>query len=59
MKEIGKDIVISGDGLDMWFKAMMEKYPNSNTWEHLKSVWMMMSGATINDDSLKTFFEKA
>lgn len=58
MKGIGKDITISGDGLDMWFKAMLAKYPHSKTAEHLETVWMMMAGETVHDNSLKTFFEK-
>lgn len=57
-KGIGKEIKVSGDGLDMWFKAKIEKYPNSRTKEALESVWMMMEGSTVHDDSLKTFFEK-
>lgn len=57
-KGIGKEITIGGDGLDKWFEAMIKKYPNSNTKEHLESVWMMMEGSTVHDDSLKTFFEK-
>ena len=56
-KGIGKEITISGDGLDKWFETMIKKYPNSNTKEHLETVWMMMEGSTIHDDSLKTFFE--
>lgn len=58
MKGIGKDITINGNGLDMWFKAMLTKYPHSETANHLKMVWMMMAGETIHDNSLKTFFEK-
>ena len=58
MKGIGKDITISGDGLDMWFKAMLAKYPHSETANHLETVWMMMAGETVHDNSLKTFFEK-
>ena len=58
MWEIKKDIVINGDELNMWFKTMMKKYPNSGTENHLKAVWMMMAGETLFDDSLKTFFEQ-
>ena len=56
-KGIGKEITISGDGLDKWLEVMIKKYPNSNTKEHLEAVWMMMEGSTVQDDSLKTFFE--
>lgn len=55
---IKKDITVSGEGLNIWFGAMMKKYPNSATCEHLMTVWMMMSGNTIHDNSLQTFFEK-
>lgn len=57
-KGIGKEITINGDDLDKWFEAMIKKYPNSNTKEHLEAVWMMMEGSTIYDDSLKTFLKK-
>ena len=58
MKGIGKNITVSGDGLDMWFKAMLAKYQHSETANHLETVWMMMAGETVHDNSLKTFFEK-
>ena len=58
MKGIGKEIKISGDGLDKWFQAKIEEYPNSMTKEHLIAVWRMMAGETIHDDSLKRFFEE-
>lgn len=57
-KGIKKEITISGDGLNKWFEVMIKKYPNSNTKEHLETVWMMMAGSTVYDNSLKTFFEK-
>jgi len=58
MKGIGKDITINGNDLDMWFKAMLAKYPHSEAVNHLEIVWMMMAGETVRDNSLKTFFEK-
>ena len=50
MKGIGKEIKISGDGLNTWFKAKIEEYPNSVTKEHLIAVWRMMAGETNPDD---------
>ena len=53
-----KNIKVSGIGLEMWFTAKMEKYQNSETEKHLQAVWEMLTGNTIQDDSLKSFFEK-
>ena len=51
-------IIVSMDGLELWFKIKMLKYKNSPMGMHLKDAWDMMTGNTIQDDSLKTFFEK-
>ena len=53
-----KDIMVSMDGLELWFKTKMLKYKNSPMEMHLKDAWDMMAGNTIQDDSLETFFEK-
>lgn len=53
-----KNIKVSGIGLKMWFTAKMKKYQNTETAEHLQAVWEMLTGNTIQDDSLKNFFEK-
>ena len=55
MKE---NITVSMDGLELWFKTKMLKYKNSPMETHLKDAWDMMTGNTIQDDSLETFFEK-
>jgi hypothetical protein len=55
MKE---DIVVSMGGLELWFENKMRKYKNSPMEAHLKDIWDMMTGNTVQDDSLETFFEK-
>lgn len=53
-----KNIYISDNDLNRWFETMLKKYKNSSTYEHLITVWMMMEGSTIQDDSLQTFLKK-
>lgn len=53
-----KNIKVNGTGLEMWFTAKIKKYPNSKTAEYLQAVWEMLTGNSVQDDSLKTFFEK-
>ncbi len=57
MKGIQEKILVGGDGLNLWFEAKMKKYSNSAMQEHLMAIWMMMTGETVQDDSLETFFE--
>lgn len=53
-----KNIYISNNDLNLWFETMLKKYKNSCTYEHLVTVWMMMEGSTVQDDSLQTFLKK-
>lgn len=58
-KKIDKNIMVSGDGLTMWFEAKIAKYPNSPLAQHLEQVYRMMAEEpAFGNDGLKTFFEK-
>lgn len=52
-----KNIYISDNDLNLWFKTMLKKYKNSGTYEHLTTVWMTMEDSTVQDDSLQTFLK--
>lgn len=58
-KKLDKNITVSGEGLTIWFEAMIAKYPNSPLADHLEQVYRMMAEEPIfGNDGLKTFFEK-
>jgi len=58
-KKLDKNITVSGEGLTIWFEAMIAKYPNSSLADHLEQVYRMMAGESpFGNDGLKTFFEK-
>ena len=42
--------------LRIWFEKMIEKYPNSNTRQHLESVYYMMFEDSLNN--LKKVLDK-
>lgn len=42
--------------LEAWFEAKIAKYPNSRTKEHLESVYSMLIGDTVRDDTLNSFY---
>ncbi len=42
--------------LDAWFEAKVAKYPNSKTKEALETVYSMLVGNTVHDDSLNSFY---
>lgn len=58
-KKLDKNITVSGEGLTIWFEAMIAKYPNSPLSRHLEQVYRMMAEEpAFGNDGLKTFFEK-
>lgn len=57
-KEIRKDLIITGEQLNNWFKEQIKKYPNCPFEETLTSVFMEMTGDGIQDNSLETFLKE-
>ena len=56
-KEIEKDIVITGEQLNLWFTYAIEKYKNTKMEEHLLSTYDLMKDNFFNSD-LKSFLNR-
>lgn len=50
---------ISPQMLDAWFATMMKKYHNSQLEQHLKSVYTELTGESVIDNSLVTYYNKS
>lgn len=44
--------------LEAWFEAKIAKYPNSGIKESLETVYSMLIGDTIWDDTLNSFYDE-